>query len=404
MVPRSVEAAIPCRKDGGRGSRLIRDRVDPLRRQAGRRPCCPVIQRLEQTLCGSRVGCTGLSAIESEHAHGRHLKAAAECGPRRTAIAGAKRRMAAERPLPGVDDWKVGRRCHPRDVRTPRGIHGDASDIVTSRAADERRIRQDTHRVQLGHEHLFARPRGSDRVRRREIPGVGVTSDIGVAAVIDRHIPHLIVTAATKVRGVDESVAGWSELRDERIAEPFFLGLKGIAEREIGRERPAGHNHVACRVHRDAVPALLIDAAKVTGIAQDRIDNERQPAIVGADVEAHRAATPDDVAAGDGAACAVVVLIDRGSTLHEISALRGNQEIAIRADAHPRRTVEGERDQIGARAGRDDEVVLELLLTAVIDDIDAAIHASVLDLTIAVDAGHPAPTIAANEVIRDPRQ
>src|SRR5207253_11027421 len=97
-------------------------------------------------------------------------------------------------------------------------------------------------------------------------------------------------------------------------------------------------------------------------------------------------------------------LIYRRSTLNQISAVGGNDEIAIGADAHARRTVERERDQIGARSGRDDEVVLQLLLTAVIDDIDAAIHASVLDFTIAADTRHPAPAIAANQVIRNARQ
>ena len=405
MIARPVQTAVAGRKDGGHGSHSIRDRVDPLRRrQAHRRPCCPVIDRLEEALRGSRVYRTGLRAIESEQSHARHLKARAECGPRATAVPRAKCRIAAERRLPRVDNWKIARGCHSRDVRTPCGIHGNALDIVISRAADSCRIREGARGVELHNEHLFARLGGSDRARRRKIPGVGVSGDICVADVVDGHIPRLVVAGATKVRRVDERVAGRIELRDERIAGPFFLRLEAISDREVGRDRHASHDHVAGRVHGHAVPMVLIDTAKVRGIAQDRIDDQRQPAIVCADAEAHRAAAPDDVAAGDNAACAVVVLIDRGSTLKEIPVVCGNDEIAIRTEARTRRTVERERDRIGARSGRDDEVVLELLLTAVIDDIDAAIHASVLDFTIASDTGHPAPAIAANQVIRNARQ
>ena len=86
-------------------------------------------------------------------------------------------------------------------------------------------------------------------------------------------------------------------------------------------------------------------------------------------------------------------MIDVGAVLDEIAAVGGNHEVAVQVDAHASRTVERECDCVRRGAGRDDEVVLELLLVAVVDDIHAAVHPAVLDFSIAADAGDPAAPI-----------
>jgi len=97
----------------------------------------------------------------------------------------------------------------------------------------------------------------------------------------------------------------------------------------------------------------------------------------------------------------VVVLIDRGSLLAEIPTGRGNDEIAVIVEPYAGRAAEGERDRVGAGAGRDDEIELEPLLVPVIDDIDPAIDAAELDFTVAADTGTPAVAIVARQVVGD---
>jgi hypothetical protein len=78
----------------------------------------------------------------------------------------------------------------------------------------------------------------------------------------------------------------------------------------------------------------------------------------------------------DGVALPAHDLIGDGTVEPERSMVRAQIQVAPGID--PRRgTRELELDRLRARAGCDDEIVFQVLLIAVVHEIDAAIHAAV---------------------------
>ena len=65
----------------------------------------------------------------------------------------------------------------------------------------------------------------------------------------------------------------------------------------------------------------------------------------------------------------------------------------------PTRAREGQLDRAGISAGSDHEIVLQLSLVAVVDQVDAAVDALVLDLAVVGDVGVPLAGVVADEVV-----
>ncbi len=60
---------------------------------------------------------------------------------------------------------------------------------------------------------------------------------------------------------------------------------------------------------------------------------------------------------------------------------QSEQQVAGVVEANTIGTIDAKLDDFRIRAGRDDEVVLQLLLIAVVDDVDAGIDIFVIDLS-----------------------
>src|SRR3954464_16080308 len=106
----------------------------------------------------------------------------------------------------------------------------------------------------------------------------------------------------------------------------------------------------------------------------------------------------------DWVALAVDVLIDLGAVLNHVAVTGGNHEIAVRIEPQAGGAIVRQRDRFGAAAGRDDEVVLELLLGAVVEAIPPGIYVVVLDLAVAPHAPQPLPRVGAYDVVGHARQ
>ncbi len=84
----------------------------------------------------------------------------------------------------------------------------------------------------------------------------------------------------------------------------------------------------------------------------------------------------------------------------KLAASKSQHEVAIAIDAHPPRAVEAQLDGAGIGVRRDDEIVFELPLSAVIGEVDAGPHVAVFDPAVSRDVGAPLRRIVADEIIR----
>ena len=143
--------------------------------------------------------------------------------------------------------------------------------------------------------------------------------------------------------------------------------------REVGGDRRAGDVGVAGRVHRDAEPLVVRGAAKVGGVAEDRVDDEGSRGVPRGHAKADAVAVEHE-ATLDGPPRAGRLLIDDGASQPQLTGPGRQHQIAGIVQAQTVRAVEGEDDRRGVRAGRDHEVVLDLPLATVEEEADAGVH------------------------------
>ena len=124
--------------------------------------------------------------------------------------------------------------------------------------------------------------------------------------------------------------------------------------------------------------------------------------VVPPDAESNMASFVDDETAFYRPPHVVDVLIHDRERLLQSAARGRDPETAVGIDRDMRGAVERDGDVADARARREDEVVFELSLIAVIDDVHARVDVAILHFVIAVNAGLPQPRIVANQIVRRP--
>jgi hypothetical protein len=279
------------------------------------------------------------------------------------------------------------------DVDVAGGVHGDAVGHVLVGAADEGRVDHRPGRAQLRVERVgdalgdAAAEGVVIGVRRdRKIGRERGAGDVGIAGRVHGEAAHvlgvILLRRAAEEGRVDQRGAGRIELGDERIDVDGGARLRRLdrpRRRRIagGVRGAAGDVDVARRIEGDVGDFFLAGAAKVGRVDQRRIDHQRLRAIVAAHLESHLGGRGDDVAARHFVPRARDRLVgDRLVLAHRFAAFDVQQQIARRLiDLEPRRAVELQPDRLRIAAGRDDEVVFELTLVAVVDQIDAVVDA-----------------------------
>src|SRR5207237_965272 len=107
---------------------------------------------------------------------------------------------------------------------------------------------------------------------------------VGVAKRIPRNTVGLVLLAAAQICGIEERGAVGADLGNEgvlgKVARASRARLQGMRRWEVGRGSPARDESRAVVGHRNGVGAIDAAAAKVGGVRQDRINNEREAQVV----------------------------------------------------------------------------------------------------------------------------
>ena len=208
-----------------------------------------------------------------------------------------------------------------------------------------------------------------------------MAGDIRIADAVDGDSRHPVLVAAAEIGAVHQRVARRVELADEHVGHPAAIGgLSRVGGREVGGERDADDIGVARAVDRDALAVVLLAPAQIGAVAQHRIDHQRQARVVATNREADALLVEQRVAAIDRQAFPIDVLVDHRFVLDDITRRGLEHEIALRIQVHRLDARRRELDLPGIDPRRDDEVVFQLVLVAVINDVHARIHLVVFDL------------------------
>ena len=118
--------------------------------------------------------------------------------------------------------------------------------------------------------------------------------------------------------------------------------------------------------------------------------------VVGAELEADLALVVDRIGGLDRVTLATHHLVGDRGVLHDVASAGADDQVALRIDVDVAGATEVQRDARRVAARRDEEIVLELPLVAVIDKVHARIQVVVADLAEVGDIAHGA---LAGEVV-----
>ena len=169
--------------------------------------------------------------------------------------------------------------------------------------------------------------------------------------------------------------------------------------RKIRRKSTADHIGVAETVHGDAIGAVGEAAAEVSGISEHRVNHQCLRVIVLAQREANRVLRQHRELPDNRLAQAVLHLIDDRLLKRDFSICRGDRQVAIGVQFEFLRPRKLKPDGLRICPRRNDEVVLQLPLVAVIDQIDARVDGGVLYPGKGWHAAVPFGRVVADEVV-----
>jgi hypothetical protein len=214
----------------------------------------------------------------------------------------------------------------------------------------------------------------------------------------------LVLVAAAGVGRIDERRSCRIDFADEDVVRAA-RGLEQArlesprGDRKIRRIGIAGNDRIARGIDRDRGAKIDQAAAEITRIRKQRIDHERQLAVIRADRESDRPRIAHHVSAGHRSLRAVRDLVNHRRLLHQ-TAIRGfDDESAVGIDRQLAGAIDAQPDAIRIRAGRDREIVLEAAFGSAIDHLDAGIDIVNLDSGESRDVGAPSRAIASDEVV-----
>ena len=217
-----------------------------------------------------------------------------------------------------------------------------------------------------------------------------------------------IVDAAPEGGGVDERRPGRIEFGHDDVEVVRVNGQHGSRrQREVEGRGAARDVGVACSIHGEAIGNISGTAPEVGGVREARIDNQRPGPIICGQLKPDllgRVRRRKIVPSHQRLLAILLELIDQRLLHPHVAQRGGQQEIPALGDPHVGGPVEHQLDVIWIGARRDDEIIFQLALVAVIDDIDSGVGLGEADTRIRRNLGVPLLRIVAEEIIDDPRQ
>src|SRR5262249_15724376 len=152
--------------------------------------------------------------------------------------------------------------------------------------------------------------------------------DIDTAALVHGDTPAVVVVVGAEVGRIDDAGSRGVDLGHEYVRASGMRRLQRAVARagEIEGRGETGEVDVAGRIQGQLSEGVEPAGAEIGGVDQGRIDDQRPPAVVGADGEADfgdvaaaGAAAEQRPAPGDAPAAGAHLLIDGGRRLHQVA-------------------------------------------------------------------------------------
>ena len=269
----------------------------------------------------------------------------------------------------------------PGDVSVAGGVGGDRHRVVAASPAQVGGVNERPGRIELGHKAVFQPAVSPVEGGRggREVPGQRDPGKIDVAGGIHGDRPPRVPQAAPQECRVDDAGAGGVQLGHEHVAAAPERGLGRGPDREVGRVGLAGHVHRPGGVGGHTVGGLETASAQVAGVGQQRVDDERQGLVVGADLEAHLVQCRGAIAGGHCGPSPLLLLVGQRPVVAELAVPGPQHQVAGRVQPQAAHAAEGDPDRGWVGARRQHVIVFQLALAGVVDQVHAGVNAGVAD-------------------------
>ena len=151
----------------------------------------------------------------------------------------------------------------------------------------------------------------------------------------------------------------------------------------------AGNVGVAERVYRDGVTLIEAAASEVSGINQYRIDNQRSGGIISAELKAYVVHAVRNVTDRHFLLDTIRFLIGDRFALANVPLLSTQHEISHAIDLKVLNAAKCHLDNVRIGSRRDDKIIFEPALVAVIDHVDPWINLRVAHASETGNVGVP---------------
>src|SRR5437588_606251 len=175
--------------------------------------------------------------------------------------------------------------------------------------------------------------------------------------------------------GVQQLCSCRIKLRNEdpvRISRQSTTRNRGAGK--IGGVGDSGDVNISRVVKGNGMNLIVVLTAQITGIGENGIDYERLAAIIFRNAKAELIFADELEAAGNRGAGSIPFLIDSRLVLrNDFSGRQNNFEVAITADSKRLRSPYRNANARRISAGRNNPVIFEISLAAIVSEIDSRI-------------------------------
>ena len=302
----------------------------------------------------------------------------------------------------------IGIACN---ISIPVDIHRNPPTLIIARSPQEGGIEQcATGGIEQAHESVGIAVMGYIKCacRGREITGHGRTGNVGIAIAIYRKGICTIIAGSAQEGGIEQAAAICAKFAHKNVSAAVVGSAKGTG---CGREvcggilsRP-GDIGVAVGVGCNAVAVIRSASAQESGIAQNRIDDQRPGVVVTGHCKSQVVAVCQAIGAVYRFALAIIFLVDEWCLQQQFATSEMQNGIAalIKGDGCVaflrRQSVKLHLDLIRVSAGRNYKIIFQVLLVAVVHQVNALINCFVVHFLVIDHIRAPLRGVTAAKVI-----